>query len=200
MYNPALEASYDQLMNASWLRAGSLIARLLEQTGPEALEGDARAAFVARAFTLLRPVMDDTLTKTRAHSSRQLLALGQRGLAADLTELALTELDVHNMMNAAARYFFATGNKKDFTEPDIKRDAFAYAIQLLDKGVRTTLSDRRIAASTQTYAAGGIRWFERYLGSGDACDRCKAIAGARVSRADVKPIHDGCNCGVRPVA
>lgn len=199
MYDPALEASYDELMNASWLRSGALIARLLAAAGPGALEGDARAAFVTRAFTLLRPVAGDTISKTRAHTTRQLTLMGRPAPAVDLTNLLLSELDVHNMMNAAVRYFFATGNKKDYTDSAVKREAFTYAVQLMDKGVRTTLSDRRIAAATQTYSSGGVRWFERYLGSGDACDKCKAVAGARVSRADVKPIHDGCNCGVRPV-
>lgn len=199
MYNTSLEASYDELLNGSWARAGSLIAQLLAQAGPEALEGDARAAFVARAFTVLRPVGTETITASRTHATRQLVAMGLRGAPADLTSLALTELDVHSMMNAAARYYFATANKKDYGKPDLQREAFSYAVQLMDRGVRTTLSDRRIDATSRTYAAGGVNRFERYLGSGDHCDRCKEIAGAIVTRKDVKPIHDGCNCGVRPV-
>ncbi|WP_409047056.1 hypothetical protein AB2L57_10700 [Microbacterium sp. HA-8] len=200
MYDPSLEASYDDLLNASWSRAGSLIAQLLAQAGPEALEGGARAAFVARAHTLLRPVAGDTVAKSRSHATRQLVAMGLLAPGTpDLAALALTELDVHSMMNAAVRYYYATANVKDYGKADVQRDAFSYAVQLMDKGVRTSLSDRRLDASSRTYAAGGVTLFERYLGSGDSCDRCKEIAGAIVTRKDVKPIHDACNCGVRPV-
>lgn len=199
MYDTALEASVDDTLNGRWTRAGALVARLLAEAGPGALEGDGRAAFVARILPLLRPVAADTVTVARSATLRQLTGLGVGAATPSLAALALSERDVHNLLSAAARYYFAAANTKDYTNATTRAEAFRYATQLTDRSVRTALSARRLDAATRTYDAAGIRWFERYLGSGDACDRCKEVAGARVSRQKVKPLHDGCNCGVRPV-
>jgi len=200
MYNTALEASYDARAAASWERASTILSRLLAEAGPDALEGDSRVRFAERAFTLLRPLMADTITQSRTHASRQLRAMGVKGaVAPDLTDITLTQGDVYNLLAASARYFFATGNRKDYTDPAVKADAFRYAVQLAGRQAITLLSERRLEAASRTYENGGIRIYERYLGSGDHCDLCKQIAGTRVTRQDIKPVHDRCTCGVRPL-
>ena len=199
MYNPALEASYDQLLTTRWNTVSMLLIRLIEQAGPEALEGAGRAEFVTRAMTVLRPIAQDTLTASRTNANRQLRGMGRKAVEADLAELALTRLDVDSLIRAAARYYFSAGHKKDFTDPATKAQAFRYAAELVGRQTITMLSDKRLAATSATYSAAGIRLYERYLGSGDHCDLCKQIAGTRVTRDDIKPVHDKCTCGVRPV-
>ena len=137
-----------------------------------------------------------TIARGTAASQRRLIAaLGLPGIASplDLDALLLRLGDT----GARAAVVTVYGELADGAKYPVARE----------RGLRTLLdiaSDAmvrtRIQASAQVLATSGARGYRRVLTAADTCARCRAAAENIYTRADLKPVHNRCRCGVAPVA
>lgn len=65
--------------------------------------------------------------------------------------------------------------------------------------VVTDLQQARNRQASASVSKSGFQYYRRVLTGKEDCDLCVLASGNRYSKADLMPIHPGCDCGVEPL-
>lgn len=76
--------------------------------------------------------------------------------------------------------------------------ARAQGLSHLQKKAHTQITTVRNDALVKTYRRNGVKKFKRTLTGSDNCERCQLAAAHYYYKAELKPVHDRCDCGIRP--
>jgi hypothetical protein len=65
--------------------------------------------------------------------------------------------------------------------------------------VSTDLQQARNRQASRSVQSSGFRFYRRVLSGKEDCDKCRIASTNRYRKADLMPIHPGCDCGVEPL-
>lgn len=65
--------------------------------------------------------------------------------------------------------------------------------------VSTDLQQARNRQANRSVSSSGFQFYRRVLSGKEDCEKCRIASTHRYRKADLMPIHPGCDCGVEPV-
>ena len=65
--------------------------------------------------------------------------------------------------------------------------------------VSTDLQQARNRQAARSVQSSGFRFYRRVLSGKEDCEKCRIASTHRYRKADLMPIHPGCDCGVEPL-
>ena len=78
-------------------------------------------------------------------------------------------------------------------------DAVSEGRNRLQSIVSTDLQQARNRQANSSVGSSGFQFYRRVLTGKEDCDKCQIASTNRYSKADLMPIHPGCDCGVEPL-
>lgn len=78
-------------------------------------------------------------------------------------------------------------------------DAVQAGTNRLRSIVSTDLQQARNRQANRSVGASGFQLYRRVLSGKEDCELCRLASTNRYSKADLMPIHPGCDCGVEPM-
>lgn len=84
-------------------------------------------------------------------------------------------------------------------EGKVFTDAVKAGTARLASIVTTDLQQARNRQANRSLAGSGFQFYRRVLSGKEDCDLCRLASQHRYKKADLMPIHPGCDCAVQPV-
>jgi hypothetical protein len=78
-------------------------------------------------------------------------------------------------------------------------DAVGEGLNRLTSIVSTDLQQARNRQASRSVGSSGFQFYRRVLSGKEDCDKCRIASTNRYRKADLMPIHPGCDCGVEPL-